>query len=1322
MIFYKNKALKTSTLKSITFSLFFIINFGLLSQCPSDINFSKLDWNAGIPFTAFTPTTFDCTDGIQQIWKMPESSIGTAGKMQGFPGFQANLPSGLSSTETSILVSVNGTPYSYYGPNAPANVIDWGTLSGNYDIIEPYIAGGANVTLEICDTRNATQSIPYTIYDHATGTTLLNGTATPSNGNCITISFTTITSPLMTWDIDGNNALISDINNGSASFDPSTLSVGSHTINYTFDNNNGCTLSASQNITITCAGPPSCPTDLTFTKLDWAANNPFPVFSPTTIDCTDGIQQIWKMPESTIGTAGEIQGFPGFQAHLPSGLNANRTSVLVSVNGTPYSYYGPNGSAPGNVIDWGPLSGDFNIIEPYIAGGSNVTLLICDTRVAAQTIPYTIYDDATGVILLSGTATPSNNNCITVSFTTITSPTMSWDIDGNNALITDLNNGSATFDPSGLTVGSHTINYSFDNNSGCTLNASLNITITCATPPTCNATIGTFSFQKNNSSTSAASNFDLAPNETFSITANGDATLPPTGIDNEQSGIGYAAFSCDPSGYSLSDPTKYNTTDMPCFLGFHYSPTMNDENGANSQVNGSGLTSWWFVPITFDDVCHPSMTSSPCQSGAASNIGVDTDSDGCFVNASPIQINYVTTSCGDCNNPSCSIYLTPNGADSPSATYPPSNYITENAVGPTSVTECHLVTVTTNNQRLGFRQSIFQLNLGCATRTYELKAADINGQCTGSPISKTQDGTYSGIFNPEWDNLPVGDYIMCITQTLGAGCDIDYINTGYYLEDITPVCPIDQTLGSLDWNAGFPFLPFTPTTLNCNDGVQTIWKTPETTIGTIGETQGFPGFHVNLPSGLSATETSILVSVNGTAYSYYGPNGTAPANVIDWGTLGGNYDIIEPYIAGGSNVTLQICDTRGIAQSIPYTIYDHATGATLLSGTATPSNNNCITVSFTSITSPTMTWDIDGNNALITDLNNGSATFDPADLTPGNHIINYTFDNGNGCTLTATQNITINQYITPTLNTIANLCQNSTAPTLQNPSNNNVTGTWSPTAINTATTGQTPYTFTPDPGQCANSVTLDITINPNLDPTFTLINDVCINSTPETLPLESDNFITGTWSPPTIDVSQSGSSNYIFTPSNGICANALTETIVVYDLPIANASPSTQTGKSVLNVDFTNLSLNATSLNWDFGNGQSSSIIGDVSSNYLTVGDYIVTLTASNNICTDSIWSTTITVEPIDSLDFTIPNVFTPNGDGINDEFYIELNNAESFEAIIFNRWGIEVKTLSIVNEKWNGDSKDGKKVTAGVYYIKYKIVGLDKSVVEGTTFFHVEY
>ena len=145
--------------------------------------------------------------------------------------------------------------------------------------------------------------------------------------------------------------------------------------------------------------------------------------------------------------------------------------------------------------------------------------------------------------------------------------------------------------------------------------------------------------------------------------------------------------------------------------------------------------------------------------------------------------------CGDCSSPGCPIYLTSDGSASTS-TYPSSNHIDYNSFGPTSdgfgpyiETQCHTITIPSNGTTLGIRQSIYQLSQGCANRTYELKAADGSGQCTGSAIPvSTQNGGNSMVFNPEWDNLNSGNYVLCITFDVPDFCDIDYTNTGYYLE------------------------------------------------------------------------------------------------------------------------------------------------------------------------------------------------------------------------------------------------------------------------------------------------------------------------------------------------------------------------------------------------------------------------------------------------------------------------------------------------------------------------------------------------------------
>lgn len=62
------------------------------------------------------------------------------------------------------------------------------------------------------------------------------------------------------------------------------------------------------------------------------------------------------------------------------------------------------------------------------------------------------------------------------------------------------------------------------------------------------------------------------------------------------------------------------------------------------------------------------------------------------------------------------------------------------------------------------------------------------------------------------------------------------------------------------------------------------------------------------------------------------------------------------------------------------------------------------------------------------------------------------------------------------------------------------------------------------------------------------------------------------------------------------------------------------------------------------------------------------------------------------------PNVFTPNGDGINDVFFI--NGLEKGDIVkIFNRWGIPLAQLNEPKSAWDGYTSTGQKCSSGVYY-----------------------
>lgn len=71
------------------------------------------------------------------------------------------------------------------------------------------------------------------------------------------------------------------------------------------------------------------------------------------------------------------------------------------------------------------------------------------------------------------------------------------------------------------------------------------------------------------------------------------------------------------------------------------------------------------------------------------------------------------------------------------------------------------------------------------------------------------------------------------------------------------------------------------------------------------------------------------------------------------------------------------------------------------------------------------------------------------------------------------------------------------------------------------------------------------------------------------------------------------------------------------------------------------------------------------------------------------------------------PNAFSPNGDGVNDEWKVSYKSIVSYECHIFNRWGQEMKSMTDPSEGWDG-RYGGKYVPTGAYYYVIKAVGSD--------------
>ena len=73
----------------------------------------------------------------------------------------------------------------------------------------------------------------------------------------------------------------------------------------------------------------------------------------------------------------------------------------------------------------------------------------------------------------------------------------------------------------------------------------------------------------------------------------------------------------------------------------------------------------------------------------------------------------------------------------------------------------------------------------------------------------------------------------------------------------------------------------------------------------------------------------------------------------------------------------------------------------------------------------------------------------------------------------------------------------------------------------------------------------------------------------------------------------------------------------------------------------------------------------------------------------------------LDSTDGTlvIPNVFTPNGDGINDYFEVETDGITVYDFTVFTRTGAQIFNSNSPRIFWDGTNSAALDLEEGVYY-----------------------
>ncbi len=175
------------------------------------------------------------------------------------------------------------------------------------------------------------------------------------------------------------------------------------------------------------------------------------------------------------------------------------------------------------------------------------------------------------------------------------------------------------------------------------------------------------------------------------------------------------------------------------------------------------------------------------------------------------------------------------------------------------------------------------------------------------------------------------------------------------------------------------------------------------------------------------------------------------------------------------------------------------------------------------------------------------------------------------------------------------------------------------------------------------------------------------------------------------------SGNYMDTLSNYQgCDSIITTHLLVVPIPIVSL------GNDTILCLRQSLILDAT-------NQYSSYLWQDNSTNPVFTADqqgiYWVSVSVNSNcIVSDTI---NISVEDCQNPGIFIPNSFTPNGDGLNDVFYIKtIAQFSKFNLFIYNRWGQLIFETDNADIGWDG-TFNGKPVQMDVY--NYKIEAFDK-------------
>ena len=430
----------------------------------------------------------------------------------------------------------------------------------------------------------------------------------------------------------------------------------------------------------------------------------------------------------------------------------------------------------------------------------------------------------------------------------------------------------------------------------------------------------------------------------------------------------------------------------------------------------------------------------------------------------------------------------------------------------------------------------------------------------------------------------------------------------------------------------------------------------------------------------------------------------------------GSYQTDSTFIGLSQSVTdtIKIKDANGcIYVAVNATVTNTGTAITpsvTPVGISTVCQGGSVTLTASSATS--YTWSTGANTQTIS-VNSGNTTYSVATTS------------GNGCSANSdTVRVTVKPSPTPPVvsDTTISECQNLTQQIHFNYSTgvliiHNSSGQIQSLPFTPNIPGTNIYTAYDSLNGCISAIktiTVTITNTPTTAPITTTLVTYCVG-TQTAIPLSATTTAGGAtlvWQDanhntivtppnPTPATNNTGSTTYYVYQSVGSCLSPTAAIqVVINATPNPNFSANPDTDISVgQSITFTPVQTTTVNIySWDFEdptNPKDTSTQAIPKYTYNTAGTYCQRIFVTNT-ATGCTATTNNCVDILANISIVIPNIFSPNGDGINDVFLIKANGFTNLTCDIFDRWGLKLYSFNGTNGYWDG----GKSVDGTYFYV----------------------